>query len=225
MTNMVSSLDGGATVDGVSKGLGGPGDRAVFVALRAQADAVLVGAGTARTEQYRMPRTPPETLARQRSDRGQHPAPALVVISASLDFDDALPFLGESASGAEPPIILTVRSAPADRRRALSGRCAVIDAGDDAVEPRAALDALWALGHRVVLCEGGPRLLGTMIADGVVDEWNQTIAPLLVGGEAPRIITGPAPAGRPFTLVRLLRDESHLFASYRRADTRVTNDS
>jgi 5-amino-6-(5-phosphoribosylamino)uracil reductase len=86
------------------------------------------------------------------------------------------------------------------------------------VAPRAALDELWSLGHHVVLCEGGPRLLGTMIAEGVVDEWNQTIAPLLIGERGPRIIAGPESSPRRFALTRLLSDESHLFAGYQADD-------
>jgi riboflavin biosynthesis pyrimidine reductase len=48
--NMIASLDGGATADGKSGGLGGPGDRAVFALMRQLADVILVGAGTVRAE-------------------------------------------------------------------------------------------------------------------------------------------------------------------------------
>ena len=185
MTNMVSSLDGTASVDGVSKGLGGPGDRAVFAALRAQADVVVVGAGTVRAERYRMPLSPRARWAEQRVARIQSAAPALAVISASLDLDSDLPFLAETMAEGDSGevrarrIIVTVRNAPQDRRRTLADRCTIIDAGIDTVEPRVALDELGSLGHHVVLCEGGPRLIGAMIAAGVVDEWNQTIAPVV----------------------------------------------
>jgi len=43
--NMIGSLDGAATVAGLSGGLGGDGDRAVFAAMRANADVILVGSG------------------------------------------------------------------------------------------------------------------------------------------------------------------------------------
>ncbi|MBA2471912.1 MAG: dihydrofolate reductase family protein, partial [Pseudonocardiales bacterium] len=48
--NMIASLDGAATVDGLSGGLGGPADHRVFAALRELADVVLVAAGTVRAE-------------------------------------------------------------------------------------------------------------------------------------------------------------------------------
>ena len=50
--NMIASLDGGATADGKSGTLAGPGDRAVFTHMRQLADVILVGAGTVRTENY-----------------------------------------------------------------------------------------------------------------------------------------------------------------------------
>ncbi len=50
--NVITSLDGGATTDGTSGGLGGTGDRALFNVLRELADVVVVGAGTARAENY-----------------------------------------------------------------------------------------------------------------------------------------------------------------------------
>ena len=53
LLNMVSSADGHTTVEGRSRGIrGGPGDRALFHALRAHADAVLVGTATMRAENY-----------------------------------------------------------------------------------------------------------------------------------------------------------------------------
>ena len=50
--NMVTSLDGAAALNGRSGGLSGEGDRQVFALLRALADVIVVGAGTARAERY-----------------------------------------------------------------------------------------------------------------------------------------------------------------------------
>ena len=50
--NMITSLDGGAAEDGKSGGLGGPGDRAIFLQMREAADVILVGATTVRVENY-----------------------------------------------------------------------------------------------------------------------------------------------------------------------------
>ncbi len=50
MANFVASLDGSAAVEGRTRALSGPADRALFMRLRAQADVVLVGAGTVRAD-------------------------------------------------------------------------------------------------------------------------------------------------------------------------------
>jgi hypothetical protein len=48
--NMIASIDGATAVAGLSGGLGGPADQALFAVLRSQADVVLVAAGTVRAE-------------------------------------------------------------------------------------------------------------------------------------------------------------------------------
>src|ERR1700693_6019696 len=52
MLNMVSTVDGRASIDGRSGPLGNRADRELFHALRAAVDGVLVGAGTVRAERY-----------------------------------------------------------------------------------------------------------------------------------------------------------------------------
>lgn len=84
--NMVSSVDGAATVDGRSSGLSSARDQQVFAVLRQLSDAVLVGAGTARIEGYRAIRAKVEH-ADARAARGQRPAPVLVIVSARLELD------------------------------------------------------------------------------------------------------------------------------------------
>jgi RibD domain-containing protein len=49
--NMIASIDGATAVGGLSGGLGGPADQALFAVLRAQADVVLVAAGTVLSRQ------------------------------------------------------------------------------------------------------------------------------------------------------------------------------
>ncbi len=82
------------------------------------------------------------------------------------------------------------------RARSVLGDEAVLVCGDDAVDLASALDALAERGLRHVLVEGGPSLLGSALAAGVVDELATTIAPVVVGGDGPRIVTGP-PLGVP----------------------------
>lgn len=217
LLDMVASLDGAVSVEGRSGGLSSPGDRAVFHGLRALADAVLVGAGTARAERYGPTRVPPEVVER-RLAAGQAAQPELVVVSASLSFPDDQPFL--AATGGRP-VIATVAAADPARRAALAERVELVDVGDDAVDPVRLVAALGHRGHRVVLCEGGPTLNGTLAEHDLVDEICLSVSPLAVSGTAGRIVHGP-PLDPPhrFALERVLEEDAVLFLRYvRRSST------
>ena len=75
--NFVSSADGAAYVDGRSGGLSSAGDKRIFGVLRVLADVVLVGAGTARVEEYKPARRRP-SLASLRAGRPETATIALV---------------------------------------------------------------------------------------------------------------------------------------------------
>ncbi len=213
LVNMVASIDGATAVDGVSGGLGGPADKAVFSAIRAVADVILVAAGTARAEDYGPPRTS-EARRAERVARGQTPYPRLALVTRSLDLDPASPMFTEAP---EPPLVLTVADVAADRLAALDGLAEVVTVGERSVEPAAALAALHERGHRVVLAEGGPGLNGQLVAAGLVDELNVSVAPLLVGGDSARLAHGPAGTPEPLTLAHLWEADGLLFARYVRA--------
>lgn len=207
--NMVASVDGAATVDGRSAGLGGAADKQVFGVLRGLCDAVLVGAGTARTEGYRALRARPEHAA-TRSARGQPPAPVLVLVSGRLDLDpDSALFHG----GAARTVVVTGSTADARSRDRLAEVAEVVVAGEDRVDVGRALDALAARGLVRVLCEGGPQLLGDVVAAGRLDELCVTVSPHLVGGDAPRIVAGAA-APTSLDLVQVLEQDGVLLARY-----------
>src|SRR5437879_2629256 len=69
MLNMITTVDGRASIDGRSGPLSDQADRELFHALRTVVDAVMVGAGTVRAERYgRM--TPDASRRRRRRERG-----------------------------------------------------------------------------------------------------------------------------------------------------------
>ena len=203
--NFVASLDGAVTVDGRSGGLGNAADKSVFHLLRELAEVVLVGAGTVRTEKYN---------GVQRNTRGRDTPPPVAVVTGTADLDPASRLFTDTVV---PPLILTLESAPADRRAALA------DAGGEVVVlPRLTPDVLLAeLGRRRldrVLCEGGPSLLGALQAADAVDELCLTVAPLLVGGESGRIAHGPAGVPpRRMALVGAVAADDALLLHYRRS--------
>ncbi|MFJ8198609.1 pyrimidine reductase family protein [Streptomyces sp. NPDC096152] len=214
--NMVSTLDGAAQHEGRSQPISSAADMRIFGTLRALADVVVVGAETVRQEGYR-PARAREEFAAMRAAAGQGPAPAIAVVTASLELDFSLPLF---TSPLVPTLVLTGAAAPADRVAAAGKAGAkVVTAGDGAgVDPARAVAALAGLGHTRLLTEGGPRLLGQMVAAGVLDELCLTVSPMLTAGDAQRIAGGPpVPVPRRFTLASLLEQDGFLFTRYHRA--------
>ncbi|WP_282700345.1 pyrimidine reductase family protein [Streptomyces sp. CC219B] len=214
--NMVSTLDGAAQYDGRSQPISNATDMRIFGTLRALADVVVVGAETVRQEGYRPARARAE-FAAAREAAGQPPAPAIAVVSASLELDFSLPLF---TSPLVPTVILTGAAAAPERVAAAEKAGArVVFAGDGVgVEPDRAVRALADLGHHRLLTEGGPRLLGQFVAAGVLDELCLTLSPMLTAGDAQRIADGPPVAApRSFALVSLLEEEGFLFGRYRRS--------
>ncbi|MER6242441.1 pyrimidine reductase family protein [Streptomyces griseorubiginosus] len=213
--NMVSTLDGAAQHDGRSQPISTATDMRIFGTLRALADVVVVGAETVRQEGYRPARARAE-FAALREAAGQGPAPAIAVISASLDLDFSLPLY---TSPLVPTLVLTGAAAAPDRIAAAEKAGArVVIAGDGVgVEPARAVRALAGLGHTRLLTEGGPRLLGQLVAAGVLDELCLTLSPMLTAGDAQRIAGGPSVAvPARFALASLLEEDGFLYSRYRR---------
>jgi riboflavin biosynthesis pyrimidine reductase len=210
--NMIESADGAAEVDGLSGGLSGPADREVFGVLRALADVVLVGAGTARAEKYRPARVRPQ-WAGLRS--GRPAAPPVAVLTGRLDLDLGSPLIAEAAADART-IVITSGAAPADRRAAAGALTDVIIAGERQVDLAAAIGELAARGYRRILAEGGPHLLSQLAGAGLLDELCVTVSPVLAGGQAGRIVQGPPGGATParLHLAHVLADGSYLFCRY-----------
>ncbi|MER5431407.1 pyrimidine reductase family protein [Streptomyces sp. NPDC002588] len=214
--NMVSTLDGAAQHDGRSQPISTATDMRIFGTLRGLADVVIAGAETVRQEGYRPARVRAEFTAR-REAAGQGPAPAIAVVTASLDLDFSLPLF---TSPLVPTLVLTGAAAAPDKVAAAEKAGArVVIAGDGTgVDPARAVRALAELGHTRLLTEGGPRLLGQFVSSGVLDELCLTVSPMLTAGDAQRIAGGPAvEVPRRFALVSLLEEEGFLFGRYRRS--------
>ncbi len=207
--NFVSSADGAVTVDGRSGGLGTAADRRLFALLRDLCDVILVGAGTARTEQYGSTPSTPKRRAR-RAELGLSPVPRLAVVSARLALDP------ESELFANDPrtIVVTHADAPADQRKALESVADVVVAGSGQLDVAAALDALAERGLGKVLCEGGPTLLGSVLEANRLDELCLTLSPMVAGGPAGRIVTLAGTQQISLSVQHIFEDDGALFLRY-----------
>ena len=179
---MAATLDGKAAArDGSSRWITGEEARSDVHLLRAQADAILVGAGTAF-------RDDPALTCRHPSYRG---APKLRVV---VDGRGIVPATHQLFDGQAPTLIATTETAPQERRIAWQGAGAEVLVVDDDGEGLVPLGRLVALlGKRDlqhVLIEGGPTLAWDAI-QRVADEVVFYYAPVLVGGaDAPSVLMG-----------------------------------
>jgi riboflavin biosynthesis pyrimidine reductase len=207
--NFIASLDGAVTVDGRSEGLGSPGDRQVFQVLRALADVVLVGHGTAAAEGYR-PMTADSAVGRLRTSIGRPPTAPIAIVSKRASLD---PERGLVTGAVSPTILITCAASDESRRAALEAAgVVVLVCGDDEVDLPRAVDRLAELGHEQVLCEGGPTLFRDALTAGVVDELDLSIAPALVGQQH-RLVEGLPDVVR-LDLRQVVEEDGVLFTRY-----------
>ncbi|UFS60261.1 pyrimidine reductase family protein [Subtercola endophyticus] len=188
--NFISSVDGSASAAGLSGDLGGPADKRVFDLQRWVCDAVLVGAGTVRAEGYGAMRVSSAATA-WRLTHGFAEHPTFAIVSGRLDLDPASDVF---AAAPVRPIVLTTAAADPVKRAHLEAVAEVITCGENTVEPRQLVAALTERGLVQVHCEGGPSLLGSLVAADLLDELCLTVSPLLEGGSGPRIVTAPGEA-------------------------------
>lgn len=207
--NFATTLDGRASIDGRSGPIGSKTDTQLLMRLRTRFDAVMIGAGTMRAEQYgRM--VPNPQLRAWRERIGLPHDPLAVIISGSLELPWDAPLFTEGGGR----VLIFTNSAGKPPETATSLRCERIEG-----EIKMA-DLLLRLrrdrGIRAVLCEGGPAIHRQLQAEDVVDELFLTIAPQLSGGDAPRIIEGDLEAPVDLKLLHVIETDGELLTRYGR---------
>ncbi len=209
--HMVGGLDGSAAIGGRVAALSTAPDADLFQLMRALADVVLVGAETIRREGYGPVRLPPARIQARRA-AGRTDVPPLAVVTRSLDLDWSARIF--QAGAAPRPLLITCTKADPGRVTRAREVADVVMAGTDRVDPHEAVAQLAALGHRVVLCEGGPTWLGELVAAGRLDELCLTISPLMGGDPLPVSIAPPGAPLAHFALRHVLGSGDTLFLRY-----------
>jgi riboflavin biosynthesis pyrimidine reductase len=190
--NMVSTLDGAANGEsGKSGSINNEADKRVFHALRQHADAIIVGAGTARTERYRVAAVP------------------LVVVSHRGLVPEQL----RDAPRGKVLLVTCADSTGLADAREILGADHVIVCGQAQVDLAAMKHSLVERGLRDLLSEGGPHILRDLLAEGVADELCLTWVPRVIGGVNPRILEG-APVDLSLRLVLLLEEQGTLIGRW-----------
>jgi 5-amino-6-(5-phosphoribosylamino)uracil reductase len=172
--------------------LSGPQDLDEVDALRAAADAVLVGAGTVRADNPRLLVRDPARVA-ARVAAGRPPHPLRVAVTGAGDLDPA----AHMFDGPGTPLVYCAARAAATARERLGGRAVVIDAGAELSLAAVLNDLATERTVATLLVEGGARILRDLLAGGLADELRLAVAPFLVGdAAAPRF---GLPARYPYT--------------------------
>jgi len=206
---MIESADGRATLGGHTQAISSDTDRALFHALRAQVDAVMVGTATIAIERYGPLARRPEVRER-RAALGLAETPLCVTASRSMELPVDAPLFQDpdshwivlTNSDREPPPCncrLTVERLPGPELDLRAGAARLRERH----------------GVRAMLLEGGPTILAAMLDAELVDELFLSLSPLLVGGDEPSLLEGTS-LGRPqpLRLVSVLEGESFLYLRY-----------
>ena len=196
ISNFVTSLDGVVSLNENGHASGGDisgfsaQDRMVMGLLRAIADVVVVGSGTLgvdRRHVWTAERIYPGLAGeyrRLRAALGKRELPLMVVVSGSGQLDLGLPVF---ASGEMRSLIVTSTAGARRLRKPGAPPAVGIRAvrGGGAIRARSILEQVRrASAGKLILVEGGPRLLGDFYAERLLDEQFLTLAPQIAGRDA-----------------------------------------
>lgn len=166
--------------------------------VRAQNDAIMVGASTVR-------RDDPRLLvrdARRRANRvssGLRDSPVKVTVTASGELSPDAAFF---TTGDAPRIVYCPQARESALQARLGERAVVVGLGD-CVTMAALLDDLGRRGVRRLMVEGGGKVLTQFLEADLVDELHLVVAPFFVGETgAPRAV---GPGAFPWTASRRAR--------------------
>lgn len=169
--NFATAVNGVIKVDGRSEGVSGAEDKVIFKYLRSQCDAILVGASTAREENYSVPSVNPASGKR----------PRLIVLSNSLNIPPDAKFLSHD----HQPLIITSEKSAAEKKYLIDefdGQLEVATLGDNAVNLSLLSDLLAEHHYPRIICEGGPTIFSQLLRHQIIDELCLTISPLIPPG-------------------------------------------
>lgn len=191
-TNFAQARDGRVSFNepGISSGGDVTGcnahDRWLMGLLRARADCVLSGDNTVKIEpdhswtaEFICP-VEADAFAELRRVEGRSAKPLLCIVSQLCDFDPGVLCFQDAALR----IVLATTAAgyAAARNWPCAAQLDVLQLGESWVDlPRLTQVLYHTYGIRNPLCEGGPRLLGGMLAAGLVDEEFVTLCPIYIG--------------------------------------------
>ena len=159
-----------------------------MVALRARADAIVIGASNLRLDNPDLSIPVDERAARRA--RAEAEPMRIVVTSAGAGLTPELRMFDPARGG--PSVIAHAGRMPTETRARFAPVAELVEFGADAVPMDALLSWLAARGVRTLLCEGGGDLCAQLFGARAVDELYLTLVPRVLGGLlAPTMVGGP----------------------------------
>lgn len=166
--------------------ISGPEDFERVEALRESVDGILVGVGTVLADDPQL--VLEQSRQRNRSNRGEPPTPARIVVDSNARTPSDARILDDQAR----TYVLVSDRAPDDKvSRLESSDTTVLEAGKSRVTLAAAFEALRGEGISDLLVEGGGEIIFSAFEEGLVDELSVYVGSMIVGGrDAPTLADG-----------------------------------
>lgn len=153
--------------------------------VRAEVDAILVGATTVRNDNPRL-LVRDESRRRERLQRGLPEQPVKVTVTQRGLLDPSRRFFDDD--GSRKLVYANSRVVPALLRKL--GECSEVVDGGDPVPMAGLVDDLGQRGVRRLMVEGGGAVHTQFLADDLVDELQLVVAPFFVGDPGARRFVG-----------------------------------
>lgn len=192
---MVMSLDGViAGPDGRSGSISSKTDRDIMRIVRDESDAVLIGASTMRAERYS------PMIGRSR----------IAIVSKTLDLPWEERAFREST---HTPIVITDGTASPERMDLAKANADVMVIAELDRDPGLMITALGERGLTRVVCEGGARLLGSLVEVDAVQEFDVAVSPLFMSaGQV--LLDAHLEKPKHLRLTHVIEDEGFIFTRY-----------
>lgn len=215
-TNLAISFDGKITTSRREHIEPSKQDAYLMDVNRRRAHALLIGAGTLRT--FRQPNlVHRKHFQLWRKARRLNPHPINVVLATKIDFDPSWPFF---TSPFIERVLVVPDTTPESALKAFQPLAHIFRYDHKQPVPQQILGYLKKLGCRNLLIEGGGGTMFPWVADDLIDEWNVTVCPRVIGGEnAPTMVEGEgfdAAHIRGYRLAKAFRRGNEVFLKYRR---------
>jgi len=181
-SNLAISLDGKiADLRDPKARLGTPFDRKMMNVIRAQADAIIIGASTLRVYPFAMTLGPSK-----KSKSMKQPANVIITNSGNIPASGAFWKNSECIR-----FVFTSRKSLRKVFEIVQDRAFVIAAGEDEVDLKVVLKRLAESGMKNILIEGGGEVMASFLQAKLLQELYVTLTPWLLGGrDNPSLVGG-----------------------------------